>query len=210
LSTCTVALKVELHPRYVWPLLVLCAELIQSSGTILLHPPRLSRPPALLTLILLAEVQYALTAIPGVGRRISNIVCKKAGINFNKRAGNATHAHAAAAETTTFVRCVNPHGCAGEMSAEEIERVVAILHNPASFKIPDWMLNRQKDRVDGKSFQLVSNVIATKLREDLEALKKVRAHRGLRHYWCIKVRGQHTCTTGRGRSYVLAAASDKK
>jgi ribosomal protein S13 len=37
----------------------------------------------------IAEVQYALTAIPGVGRRISNIICKKAGINLNKRAGKA-------------------------------------------------------------------------------------------------------------------------
>ena len=49
--------------------------------------------------------------------------------------------------------------------------------------------------------------IATKVREDLEALKKVRAHRGLRHYWGIKVRGQHTGTTGRGRSHAMAAAA---
>jgi small subunit ribosomal protein S18e len=45
------------------------------------------------------------------------------------------------------------------------------------------------------------------VREDLEALKKVRAHRGLRHYWGIKVRGQHTGTTGRGRSHAMAAAA---
>merc|ERR1740131_651370 len=35
-----------------------------------------------------------------------------------------------------------------------------------------------------------------KLREDLERLKKIRAHRGLRHYWGLRVRGQHTKTTG--------------
>jgi len=35
------------------------------------------------------------------------------------------------------------------------------------------------------------------LRDDLERLKKIRAHRGLRHYWGLTVRGQHTCTTGR-------------
>jgi small subunit ribosomal protein S18e len=29
-------------------------------------------------------------------------------------------------------------------------------------------------------------------------MKKIRLHRGLRHYWQIKVRGQHTKTTGRG------------
>ena len=127
-----------------------------------------------------AEVLYALTKIPGVGRRISNIVCKKAEVDFHKRAG--------------------------ELSADEIERIVAILQNPRQFKVPEWMLNRQKDRVDGKSFQLVSNQIATKLREDIETLKKVRAHRGLRHYWGLKVRGQHTGTTGRGRAAAMASA----
>jgi hypothetical protein len=34
------------------------------------------------------------------------------------------------------------------------------------------------------------------LRDDLERLKKIRAHRGLRHFWGLRVRGQHTKTTG--------------
>ena len=50
-----------------------------------------------------------------------------------------------------------------------------------------------------KFSQLVSNQLDTKLRDDLERLKKMRNHRGLRHYWGIRVRGQHTKTTGRGR-----------
>jgi small subunit ribosomal protein S18e len=33
--------------------------------------------------------------------------------------------------------------------------------------------------------------------EDLERMKKMRLHRGLRHFWNIRVRGQHTKTTGR-------------
>jgi small subunit ribosomal protein S18e len=28
-------------------------------------------------------------------------------------------------------------------------------------------------------------------------MKKIRAHRGLRHWWNVRVRGQHTCSTGR-------------
>jgi ribosomal protein S13 len=118
---------------------------------------------------------YALTAIPGVGRRISNLILKKADIPLTKRAG--------------------------ELNADDIEKLVRILQKPHEFQLPDWMLNRRKDRVDGATSHLVSNQIATKLREDLEALKKVRAHRGLRHYWGIKVRGQRTGTTGRGRSH---------
>ena len=158
---------------------------------------------------------YALTAIPGMGRRISNVVCKKAEVDMRKRAG--------------------------DLSADEIERIVSIVSDPKKFKvragpcvlaqrrqpppccaacgtasrlpsrsrlpqIPTWMVNRRRDRVDGKSGHLTSNQIATKLREDIEALKKVRAHRGLRHYWGLKVRGQHTGTTGRGRAAAMAAA----
>ena len=36
------------------------------------------------------KVMYALTAIRGIGRRISNIVCKKCDIDLNKRAGELT------------------------------------------------------------------------------------------------------------------------
>jgi small subunit ribosomal protein S18e len=116
---------------------------------------------------------YALTAIPGVGRRIANIICKKAEVEMHRRAG--------------------------ELSPDEIEKLVAILQDPKKINIPVWLVNRRRDKFDGKSSHNVSNQIAGKLRDDLEHLKKVRAHRGLRHYWGLKVRGQHSGTTGRGR-----------
>ena len=59
------------------------------------------------------------------------------------------------------------------------------------------MLNRQKDIKDGSYSQLLANVLDNNLREDLERMKKIRAHRGLRHYWGLRVRGQHTKTSGR-------------
>jgi len=117
------------------------------------------------------KVMFALTAIKGVGRRYSNLVCKKADIDLRKRAG--------------------------ELTNEELERIVTIIQNPTQFKIPNWFLNRQKDIVDGKYSQILANGLESKLREDLERLKKIRAHRGLRHYWGLRVRGQHTKTTGR-------------
>lgn len=73
---------------------------------------------------------------------------------------------------------------------------MTIIQNPTQFKIPTWFLNRQKDIVDGKNFQILSNGVDSKLRDDLERLKKIRAHRGLRHFWGLRVRGQHTKTTG--------------
>jgi small subunit ribosomal protein S18e len=84
---------------------------------------------------------------------------------------------------------------AGELNSDELERIVTIMQNPAQFKIPTWFLNRQKDMVDGKNAHVLSNQIDQKLRDDLERLKKIRSHRGLRHHWQVRVRGQHTKTT---------------
>ena len=45
--------------------------------------------------------------------------------------------------------------------------------------------------------QVIANGLDNKMREDMERMKKIRLHRGLRHYWGLRVRGQHTKTTGR-------------
>jgi len=131
------------------------------------------------------KVQYALTRIRGIGRRFANLVCKKADIDLNKRAG--------------------------ELTEEEIEAIKTIIANPLQFNIPEWFLNNQKDRRDGKYTQVVSNNLDTKIRDNLERMKKIRLHRGLRHYWNIRVRGQHTKTTGRrGKTVGLVGGKPKK
>ncbi|KAI3773076.1 hypothetical protein L6452_04274 [Arctium lappa] len=93
--------------------------------------------------------------------------------------------------------CHDLHQRAGELSNAEIDNLMTIVANPRQFKIPDWFLNRKKDYKDGKYSQVTSNALDMKLRDDLERLKKIRNHRGLRHYWGLRVRGQHTKTTGR-------------
>jgi small subunit ribosomal protein S18e len=80
-----------------------------------------------------------------------------------------------------LARLLYSYSSAGELTTEELERVVTILQNPTQYKIPEWFLNRQKDIVDGKNSQLLANALDNKLREDLERLKKIRAHRGVRH-----------------------------
>lgn len=127
---------------------------------------------------------FALTEIKGVGRRYSNLVIKKADVDLNKRAG--------------------------ELNSDELERIVTIMQNPAQFKIPTWFLNRQRDLVDGKNSHVLSNQIDQKLRDDLERLKKIRSHRGLRHHWGLRVRGQHTKTTGRRVGARTIATKGKK
>ena len=78
---------------------------------------------------------------------------------------------------------IDPTKRAGELSDEEVDKVITIMQNPRQYKIPDWFLNRQKDIKDGKFYQVLANNWESKLREDIERLKKIRAHRGLRHYW---------------------------
>merc|ERR1719152_783018 len=117
------------------------------------------------------KIMYSLTAIKGVGRRYANLCCKMAEVDMNKRAG--------------------------ELTEDEIKKLVTIMQNPRQYRIPDYFLNQQKDIKDGRYSQVISNALDIKLRDDLERLKKIRAHRGIRHYWGIRVRGQHTKTTGR-------------
>ena len=42
-------------------------------------------------------------------------------------------------------------------------------------QVPDWFLNRQRDFRDGKTSQIVSSTVDSKLREDFERLKKIRS-----------------------------------
>ena len=114
---------------------------------------------------------FAMTKIIGVGKRFSNLICKKAEVDVDRRAGT--------------------------MSNEEIEKLVAIINNPKQFKVPDWFVNRQRDFVTGKTSQCVINVLIGAVRGDIERMKKIRVHRGIRHYWGHRVRGQHTVSTGR-------------
>ena len=77
------------------------------------------------------------------------------------------------------------------------------------YGIPKWFLNRQRCIKEGTYTQLYSNMVDTRLREDLERMKKVRKHRGLRHFWGLKVRGQKTKSTGR-TGKTLGVAKKKK
>jgi len=117
------------------------------------------------------KLPFALTSIKGIGRRFAILAVKRAGVNVNMRAG--------------------------EITEEELARVVAVLQKPLEHKIPKYFLNRRKDFTNGTDSQLLSNLWDNKMREDFDRLKKIKAHRGIRHYYGWKVRGQHTKTTGR-------------
>eukprot|EP00796_Vickermania_ingenoplastis_P004936 gene4936-3542_t len=127
------------------------------------------------------KVAFALRMVKGIGIRFAYLICKKANIDVERRAGT--------------------------LSAEELDKVAEIIADPLKFKIPAWFLNRQRDPKTGKTEHLSSSLIDTRLRDDLERLKKIRAHRGVRHAYNLRVRGQHTCTSGRGGRTVGVARS---
>ena len=116
-------------------------------------------------------VPYALEAIRGVGRRFGFLICK--------------------------ILRINPKIRAGELSETQAEEVAALINDPEGRGVPRWFLNRQRDYKEGKNLQMASNILETKLREDIERMKKMKTHKGIRHHWGLKVRGQRTKTTGR-------------
>ena len=118
------------------------------------------------------KTPYALTKIRGIGRRFAFQVCKAADVDVNKRAG--------------------------ELTKDEVAEILKVINDPSGYKIPDWFLNRKRDFTTGETKHVLSNPLDMILRDDLNRLKKIKSHRGIRHYWGLKVRGQHTCTTGRG------------
>lgn len=64
---------------------------------------------------------------------------------------------------------------AGELTEDELENIRAVIKCPSQFDIPNWFLNRQKDIKTGKFSHLIANQVDSKLREDLERMKKIRS-----------------------------------
>ena len=117
------------------------------------------------------KIPYAIRNVRGIGRRFAHLITIKAGLN--------------------------PHARAGELTDEQLDKIVDVCSNPSKYSIPNWFLNRKNDPKEGTYTQQIANGIDTKLREDLEKMKRMKLHKGLRHYFGLRVRGQHTCSTGR-------------
>jgi small subunit ribosomal protein S13 len=120
-------------------------------------------------------VQYALTGLPGVGRRTAILIARGAG--------------------------VNPTAILGYLPDEDVVKLDDAIERFEDI-VPGWMLNRQKDLATGQDKHLLGTDIVLTFREDINNLKKVRAYRGIRHERGLKVRGQRTKATGRRGSTV--------
>jgi len=116
------------------------------------------------------SVQYSLTGIKGINRRIARIISDRSN--------------------------VDPTATIGYMEDGKIDSLKKTIEEIESI-LPTWMLNRRKDLLTGDDKHILATEILLTKREDLNTLKKTRSYRGVRHERGHKVRGQRTRSTGR-------------
>ena len=116
------------------------------------------------------NVIVAMTAIKGCGRRFSTVCLKKAEIDTRKRAGELVSIPVLYFQSLGYYSirlfALNTHWTHHHLlqSEDDVRKVVTIMQNPRQYKIPDYMLNRQKDIRDGRYSQILANDLNTKIR----------------------------------------------
>src|SRR3989440_1067469 len=116
------------------------------------------------------SVAYALTAISGVGIRVSEAVVDLAGVSRTERLGN--------------------------LSEQDTDKIEATLGNLGE-AFPHWMVNRPKDCESGLYLPPFGPDVEIRLRDDINLMKMIRSYKGVRHETGQKVRGQRTRSNGR-------------
>ncbi|KAF5419075.1 MAG: small subunit ribosomal protein S13 [Candidatus Methanocomedens sp.] len=116
------------------------------------------------------SVQYSLTGIKGINRRIARIISDRSN--------------------------VDPTATIGYLEDEKIDSLKKTIEEIESI-LPTWMLNRRKDLLTGDDKHILATEVLLTKREDLNTLKKTRSYRGVRHERGHKVRGQRTRSSGR-------------
>ncbi|HUV33518.1 MAG TPA: 30S ribosomal protein S13 [Candidatus Desulfaltia sp.] len=120
-------------------------------------------------------VPYALTQVKGVGIRLARSIVKQLGLDATERLGSLGDA--------------------------DVRRLEEAIDAPSSVGLPTWMLNRRKDPMTGKDLHLLASDLDLRVKDDVDLMRETRSWKGERHARGLKVRGQHTKTTGRtGRS----------
>jgi len=117
------------------------------------------------------KLNYAIANINGIGISLASAITRKANISPDTRVG--------------FLNEI------------DIERLEDVITNPGKHGIPTWMLNRAKDMETGKDLHLIGADLTLRIKTDIEEMKDLKSWRGYRHAYGLRVRGQHTRTTGR-------------
>ncbi len=111
-----------------------------------------------------------LQGIKGVGKRVSQIVARRANV-----------------DPTTKI------GTLSDEKVKELEALVLTYYEYA----PYWAVNRQMDYETGADMHLIGNDLDMIQKDDVNRMKMIRCYRGIRHETKHKVRGQRTRSNGR-------------
>lgn len=126
-------------------------------------------------------IQYALTSIKGISRRVAKIITVNSGLD--------------------------PIATIGYLNDADIEKLKSSVDN-VSTVLPTWMMNKQNNILTGEDRQLLGMDVLLSKNEDINLMKKARSYKGLRHERGLRVRGQRTRSTGRkGRTVGVTRAA---
>ncbi|MCL6091081.1 MAG: 30S ribosomal protein S13 [Candidatus Thermoplasmatota archaeon] len=117
------------------------------------------------------SVELALADLKGVGIRLSDMIILKLGLPKNKKIG--------------------------ELSEEQIDQLSDFVESEKYEGLPSWALNHRREMVSGDDLNLVTNDLDIQIQDDINAMKKIKCYRGVRHERGKKVRGQRTRSNGR-------------
>jgi small subunit ribosomal protein S13 len=116
------------------------------------------------------RVVIGLQSIKGVGKRVSQIIVKKAN--------------------------VSPTVKIGTLSDEKVKEIEELVNAYVEYA-PHWAVNRQMDYETGADMHLIGQELELTQKDDINRMKMIRSYRGIRHETKHKVRGQRTRSNGR-------------
>jgi len=100
---------------------------------------------------------------------------------------------------------IKPELRMGDLSEAEVQKVEDVMRDPAKYGLPPRLFDRRKDLETGRDLHLIGADLALSTKTDIDFMKDIRSWKGTRHSLGLKVRGQHTRTTGRkGRAVGVA------
>jgi small subunit ribosomal protein S13 len=117
------------------------------------------------------KIIVALSMVRGIGYNIAQVILQSLNINSYLRVGFLTE--------------------------NELKEIELTIKDPSRVGIPPWYLNRRKDMDTGADKHLITSDLDFTISNDIEREKSVMSWRGYRHMFGLKVRGQHTRTSGR-------------
>jgi small subunit ribosomal protein S13 len=92
---------------------------------------------------------------------------------------------------------INPYIRVGFLTDKELGDIEMALKDPNKTGIPHFYFNRRKDMETGSNVHIITSDLDFIVSNDIEREKTVMSWRGYRHMFGLRVRGQHTRTTGR-------------